>query len=370
MTLVDQLKQLESGDRRPVVNPEEVPCRETSDAERLCKHPVVSVVMVTYNHEPYIRQTIESVLCQKSDFEYELIIGEDCSTDKTREICFEYQKRFPDKVRVLWADRNLYQLGLSNERRCIDHCRGEYIAFCEGDDYWTDPLKLQKQVDLIRQKDAVMCVAFNHVIWPSGVEEDALYERKEYLTVADFKKHYFQTSTYLISGLSYRKMCEQSPGVRCWFDILVEFHQAAMGRVCLLPEIVSTYRKTGNGICSSLNVAERKFESAKMEYAMFLYGPQSLRGYFANNVMVAVDELFTTNRRYRPYPMAWRTFKELVCAHFYLARVFRIYPECKVIPIHLYALSIGYYWLRLLLTGIGLGGYLKKMKGELWRVVS
>lgn len=138
--------------------PEDVPCIEMSDAERLCKHPVVSVQMCTYNHEPYIRQAIESVMMQKTDFEFELIIGEDCSQDKTREICFEYQKKYPDKIRVLWWHENVSKLGV-NSRRCRAHCRGEFIAICEGDDYWIDPLKLQKQVDVFRSCASVGLVA-------------------------------------------------------------------------------------------------------------------------------------------------------------------------------------------------------------------
>lgn len=135
-------------------DPLDIPCIETSDAERLCKKPVVSVDMITYNHEPYIRQAIEGVMMQKTDFEFELVIGEDCSTDRTREICFEYQKRYPDKIRVLWCDHNLYRNphpAGGNSARNRAHCRGEFIAFCEGDDYWTDPLKLQKQVDVMRK---------------------------------------------------------------------------------------------------------------------------------------------------------------------------------------------------------------------------
>lgn len=131
-------------------DPMDIPCIETSDAEKLCKHPVVSVHMITYNHEPYIRQAIEGVMMQKTDFEFELVIGEDCSQDKTREICFEYQKRYPDKIRVLWAEVNVNKLG-GNGRRTGARCRGEFIAYCEGDDYWTDPLKLQKQVDVMRR---------------------------------------------------------------------------------------------------------------------------------------------------------------------------------------------------------------------------
>lgn len=151
MTLKEELEILRgepidvrSGD------PLDIPCIETSDAEKLCKHPVVSVHMMAYNHEPYIRQAIEGVMMQKTDFEFELVIGEDCSQDKTREICFEYQEKYPDKIRVLWWHENVSKLG-GNGRRNRAHCRGDFIAFCEGDDYWIDPLKLQKQVDVMRK---------------------------------------------------------------------------------------------------------------------------------------------------------------------------------------------------------------------------
>lgn len=150
-------------------DPMDIPCIETSDPEKLCKNPVVSVHMITYNHEPYIRQAIEGVMMQKTDFEFELIIGEDCSTDKTREICFEYQKKYPDKIRVLWWHENLYRNphpAGGNARRVTAHCRGEFIAFCEGDDYWVDHLKLQKQVDVMRQNDSVgLCFCGAKILW-------------------------------------------------------------------------------------------------------------------------------------------------------------------------------------------------------------
>ena len=138
-------------------DPLDIPCIETSDSERLCKHPVVSVHMLAYNHEPYIRQAIEGVMMQKTDFEFELVIGEDCSQDKTREICFEYQQKYPDKIRVLWWHENVSKLG-GNGVRTTAHCRGEFVAFCEGDDYWIDPLKLQKQADVMRRYPSVTLV--------------------------------------------------------------------------------------------------------------------------------------------------------------------------------------------------------------------
>jgi len=107
--------------------------------------PLVSVNMITYNHAAYIAQAIEGVLQQKVNFPFELIIGEDCSTDGTREIVLEYQKKRPDVIRVITSEKNV---GAGNNAlRIMKACRGKYIAYCEGDDYWHHPEKLQKQVD-------------------------------------------------------------------------------------------------------------------------------------------------------------------------------------------------------------------------------
>jgi len=107
----------------------------------------VSVHMITYNHEKYIVQAIESVLMQETNFRFELVIGEDYSTDRTREIVFEYAKEYPDIITVITSDKNI---GMhKNSVRTLNSCHGKYIAFCEGDDYWTNPLKLQKQVDFL-----------------------------------------------------------------------------------------------------------------------------------------------------------------------------------------------------------------------------
>jgi len=106
--------------------------------------PVVSVYMITYNHESYIAQAIEGIMMQQTDFPIELVIGEDCSTDRTREICLEYQDKYPEIIRLLLPEKNI---GIyKNSKSTFIECKGKYIAICEGDDYWTDPLKLQKQV--------------------------------------------------------------------------------------------------------------------------------------------------------------------------------------------------------------------------------
>ncbi|NCC99035.1 MAG: glycosyltransferase [Bacteroidia bacterium] len=111
------------------------------------KEKLLSVVTITYNHEPFIAKTIEGVLMQQVNFPIELIIAEDCSTDGTRAICQRYAEQYPDLIRLITSESNVG--AVANERRAILAARGKYIAFCEGDDYWTDPLKLQKQVDFL-----------------------------------------------------------------------------------------------------------------------------------------------------------------------------------------------------------------------------
>ncbi|MEM6399437.1 MAG: glycosyltransferase family 2 protein, partial [Cyanobacteria bacterium P01_D01_bin.116] len=112
-------------------------------------HPMVSVSLVTFNHEKFIAQAIESVLLQEVDFSYEIIIGEDFSSDKTREIVIEYQKQYPDIIRLILPEENLGYYGQKIFVQTLQACRGKYIALLDGDDYWTTPNKLQQQVDFL-----------------------------------------------------------------------------------------------------------------------------------------------------------------------------------------------------------------------------
>ncbi len=114
------------------------------------KAPLVSALIITYNHAPYIAQAIEGVLQQKVRFPIELVIGEDYSTDKTREIVLEYEKEHPDIIRVITSDQNVG--AHKNQYRAGKACRGKYIAYCDGDDYWHNPDKLQKQADYLERQ--------------------------------------------------------------------------------------------------------------------------------------------------------------------------------------------------------------------------
>jgi len=146
---------------------------------------MVSVIMVTYNHDKYISKAIESVLDQETKFNFELVIGEDSSTDNTRNIIEEYRKKQPNKIRLFSGDKNVGST--QNEITIIKASKGKYLAFCEGDDYWTDSFKLQKQVDFLEanpdyglvhsdvnhfnQKTGELTIAYNKrndIVIPSG----------------------------------------------------------------------------------------------------------------------------------------------------------------------------------------------------------
>ena len=119
------------------------------------QNPLVSVCVQTYKHVNYIKQCLDGILFQKTNFEFEILLGEDDSNDGTRELCVDYAKRYPDKIRLFLHHReNNIKIGGQPTGRFnflynLHSSKGKYIALCEGDDYWTDPLKLQKQVDFL-----------------------------------------------------------------------------------------------------------------------------------------------------------------------------------------------------------------------------
>lgn len=258
-------------------DPRDIPCIETSDSGKLCKNPVVSIHMITYNHESYIRQAIEGVMMQKTDFEFELVIGEDCSQDKTREICFEYQKKYPDKIRVLWWYENVSKLG-GNGRRVTVHCRGEFIALCEGDDYWTDPLKLQKQVDVMRKNPNIgLCFGISEITdmdgdrttpWDGSAFSPGLMEGKRFFCLNCFgrpdrkwagSEWFVMTQTAVIRKSVLARALDRFDVFSwklCMGDATLWMGVSALSDVYYMPMPLAVYRRTSSGACTvnGLNV--------------------------------------------------------------------------------------------------------------------
>lgn len=122
--------------------------------------PLVSINCITYNHEKYIRQALDSFLMQKTNFKYEILIHDDASTDNTAEIIREYCKKYPNVIKPILQKENQQSKGIKKISYKFNHLRaqGKYIAICEGDDYWIDPYKLQKQIDYLESNpECGMC---------------------------------------------------------------------------------------------------------------------------------------------------------------------------------------------------------------------
>ncbi len=122
--------------------------------------PTISVIVVTYNQEDTIGRTLDSILMQQCHVPYEIVIGEDCSTDNTLAVCRQYAEQHPDIIRIL---ANQVNKGvINNYFDCMLQCRGEYIADCAGDDFWSDPQKLEKEVLVLESDPSVTLV---HTAW-------------------------------------------------------------------------------------------------------------------------------------------------------------------------------------------------------------
>src|SRR5947209_5288872 len=134
--------------------------------------PTVSVVSITYNHEPYIRETLDGFIAQKTDVPVEFIIADDASTDGTHTIIKEYADRYPTLFRPMLRNENI---GIhANLTDALSAARGKYLALCEGDDFWTHPLKLSRQITFLDQHpETTVCFHPVRVIWHDGQADDS-----------------------------------------------------------------------------------------------------------------------------------------------------------------------------------------------------
>ena len=138
---------------------------------------LVSISIITYNQKDFIRQTLDGILMQKTNFAFEVLIHDDCSTDGTTEIIKEYEEKYPEIIRPIYEEENQFSKGKGIVRNFIfPRVQGKYIAFCEGDDYWTDENKLQKQVDFLEANpDYTVCFHRVKKIYEPKIHEDEVF---------------------------------------------------------------------------------------------------------------------------------------------------------------------------------------------------
>lgn len=229
----------------------------------------VSVMMITYNHEAFISQALDSVLMQEVNFEYEIVIGEDNSTDNTKSILLEYKKKYPDKIKLIIHDNNV---GMHrNFELTFNACVGEYIAVLEGDDYWIDKDKLQKQVNLMeKNQDLTECFHKVTTMYQDGNKTPHQFPNDLNKCLFDLKD---VVSDFFIPTLSimFRKSAINKLPVALHQmanpDWLIHILCAEKGNVGFIDEVMGVYRVHVNGVWSGisrLKVLKNTIQSASV----------------------------------------------------------------------------------------------------------
>lgn len=210
----------------------------------------VSVLMQVYNHEKYIRQALDSVVGQRTSFRFEVLVGEDCSTDATRSIIREYAEKYPDLVIPLFRTKNLG--ATKNLVSTLRHCKGEYIAFLEGDDYWNDTGKLQKQADYLDAHPECSGVMTKAIVVDRYGRETVAGPKildHDLETPRDFAKTMYPYNQFKFIGCFMTRNYYKESEYDIWLlqtdivdDFILEAIAINQGKIAVLNEVMAVYR--------------------------------------------------------------------------------------------------------------------------------
>lgn len=225
---------------------------------------MVTIRCLVYNHEPYLRQCLDGFVMQQTNFRFEAIVHDDASTDGSAAIIREYAEKYPDIIKPIYETENQYSKRNGSIRRILnEHTHGKYVAYCEGDDYWTDSLKLQKQVDFMESHpDFSICT--HHcdeydqdngqliLDWNRGITGDFEFDLDYYITR---KKFITQPLTFLYRRSSLEPQeCAKYKGYK---DITTVYILLKYGKGMFLKDNMAVYRKHGGGVWYG---ASKKFQ--------------------------------------------------------------------------------------------------------------
>lgn len=237
---------------------------------------IVSICCQTYNHIDYIEEAIESFLMQKTSFNFEILIRDDASTDGTKEIVQKYALKFPELINLLTYEENQYKKGISPFSDNAKRAKGKYIAFCEGDDYWTDPLKLQKQVDFLENNPFyTFCFTrfytLNQSTQEKKIDENSRYFQGEQDIEFDFRRFklwHIGTQTVLFKNLPHLPNSILEYKIPSDIHIYVELLKSGKGKC--LKDFCAVYRITGTGLYTSENANSRLLRGVNMYEEIYL----------------------------------------------------------------------------------------------------
>lgn len=235
---------------------------------------IVTIQCLVYNHESFLRQCLDGFVMQKTSFRFEVIVHDDASTDGSAAIIREYADKYPEIIKPIFETENLYSKRDGSLRRVMyRNTRGKYVAICEGDDYWTDPYKLQKQVDFLESHpDYVMCShRFNQYIEDKKLleeDDDKDFQGADY----DLKnliggKWLTQTLTLMFRRSALDLQHFESYGMS--MDIILMYELLRNGKGYCLPDIMAVYRYHGGGVWSEVSLNQRRLVEFKARLAIY-----------------------------------------------------------------------------------------------------
>ncbi len=247
----------------------------------------VSIFCAAYNHEKYIRDALEGFVMQKTSFPFEVLIHDDASTDGTAAIIREYEEKYPEIIKPIYQKENQYSQGIKiTPTYQLPRARGKYVAFCEGDDRWTDPLKLQKQYEALEmQPNCVACMHYVQAIKADSGEPTQQIppfnipnrlDTVEYIRLMAEQKrtHYLQTSSYFVIKEKLQKYWGEEVGFRDTVgvgDAPLLLWLSVEGDFFIIPEFMSNYRQQVKGSWTAriYSLPEKKVQHQLSMYKMF-----------------------------------------------------------------------------------------------------
>ena len=218
---------------------------------------LVSIRCLVYNHEPYLRQCLDGFVMQKTNFAFEAIVHDDASTDKSADIIKEYAEKYPDIIKPIFETENQYSKRDGSIRRIMNDATSKttkYIAFCEGDDYWTDPLKLQKQFDFMEANpDYSLCFHPAYVKFENGIQERTLFgewKETDYNGLDIIRQWTIPTASVFFRAKFYNKKYFEIANDRRFIygDIVLFEYMSTKGRIKCINEVMSVYRRNAGGV--------------------------------------------------------------------------------------------------------------------------
>lgn len=242
-------------------------------------YPLITTIIITYNHQEYIAEAIESAIVQVGEFRHEILISDDCSTDKTREVIKSYANKYPNLIKDISSEKNL---GISNNlKKCFDAAQGEYIAILEGDDYWTEKYKLQRQMRFLKENEDCAMVFSRikvlnkgkysfldrHKNLPTKLSGDEVIKEPTLNFIANFSCCMFRS--HIMKNLPDVLFSHR------FNEIALSFYIVNLGFIGYMEQPMSVYRLHDTGVWSSITMLEKlKSGLACREMALAVCAPQ------------------------------------------------------------------------------------------------